>query len=123
MSRARRGDSLERWGYGCSPFPILNHVLSFSGQLLAAESRYEAQRKITRVLELEILDLYGRLEKDGCLQKLEEDRAEAAEAAEERWVQPHQALQEAGRVPRGHWAAILCSFFLFAGCTQSARTV
>lgn len=55
-----------------------------SGQLLAAESRYEAQRKITRVLELEILDLYGRLEKDGCLQKLEEDRAEAAEAAEER---------------------------------------
>ncbi|XP_031225404.1 hamartin isoform X2 [Mastomys coucha] len=55
-----------------------------SGQLLAAESRYEAQRKITRVLELEILDLYGRLEKDGRLQKLEEDRAEAAEAAEER---------------------------------------
>ncbi|XP_040601066.1 hamartin isoform X2 [Mesocricetus auratus] len=55
-----------------------------SGQLLAAESRYEAQRKITRVLELEILDLYGRLEKDGCLRKLEEDKAEAAEAAEER---------------------------------------
>ncbi|XP_021049482.1 hamartin isoform X2 [Mus pahari] len=55
-----------------------------SGQLLAAESRYEAQRKITRVLELEILDLYGRLEKDGRLRKLEEDRAEAAEAAEER---------------------------------------
>ncbi|XP_051022956.1 hamartin isoform X2 [Acomys russatus] len=55
-----------------------------SGQLLAAEGRYEAQRKITRVLELEILELYGRLEKDGRLQKLEEDKAEAAEAAEER---------------------------------------
>ncbi|XP_055456017.1 hamartin isoform X2 [Psammomys obesus] len=55
-----------------------------SGQLQAAEGRYEAQRKITRVLELEILDLYGRLEKDGRLQKLEEDKAEAAEAAEER---------------------------------------
>lgn len=84
MSRARRGDSLERSGCEWGPFRILNHDLSFSGQLLAAESRYEAQRKITRVLELEILDLYGRLEKDGRLQKLEEDRAEAAEAAEER---------------------------------------
>ncbi|CAO2598425.1 Tsc1 [Lemmus lemmus] len=55
-----------------------------SGQLQAAESRYEAQKKITRVLELEILDLYGRLEKDGHLRKLEEDKAETAEAAEER---------------------------------------
>lgn len=55
-----------------------------SGQLQAAESRYEAQKKITRVLELEILDLYGRLEKDGRLRKLEEDKAETAEAAEER---------------------------------------
>lgn len=66
------------------PLPYSEPCPSFSGQLLAAESRYEAQRKITRVLELEILDLYGRLEKDGRLQKLEEDRAEAAEAAEER---------------------------------------
>ncbi|KAH0504242.1 Hamartin [Microtus ochrogaster] len=55
-----------------------------SGQLQAAENRYEAQKKITRVLELEILDLYGRLEKDGRLRKLEEDKAETAEAAEER---------------------------------------
>ncbi|XP_041530240.1 hamartin isoform X1 [Microtus oregoni] len=54
-----------------------------SGQLQAAESRYEAQKKITRVLELEILDLYGRLEKDGRLRK-QEDKAETAEAAEER---------------------------------------
>ncbi|XP_017656329.1 hamartin isoform X2 [Nannospalax galili] len=54
-----------------------------SGQLMAAESRYEAQRKITQVFELEILDLYGRLEKDGLLRKLE-GKAEAAEAAEER---------------------------------------
>uniref|UniRef100_A0A8C7BZK8 TSC complex subunit 1 n=1 Tax=Neovison vison TaxID=452646 RepID=A0A8C7BZK8_NEOVI len=54
------------------------------GQLQAAESRYEAQKRITQVFELEILDLYGRLEKDGLLKKLEEEKAEAAEAAEER---------------------------------------
>ncbi|XP_004849107.1 hamartin isoform X2 [Heterocephalus glaber] len=54
------------------------------GQLQAAESRYEAQKRITQVFELEILDLYGRLEKDGLLQKLEEEKPEAAEAAEER---------------------------------------
>lgn len=71
-------------GAGVRPLPCCEPTLSFSGQLLAAESRYEAQRKITRVLELEILDLYGRLEKDGRLRKLEEDKAEAAEAAEER---------------------------------------
>uniref|UniRef100_A0A250Y6Y9 Hamartin n=1 Tax=Castor canadensis TaxID=51338 RepID=A0A250Y6Y9_CASCN len=55
-----------------------------SEQLLAAESRYEAQKRITRVFELEILDLYGRLEKDDLLQKLEEEKAEAVEAVEER---------------------------------------
>ncbi|KAF3820975.1 hypothetical protein GH733_011128 [Mirounga leonina] len=54
------------------------------GQLQAAESRYEAQKRITQVFELEILDLYGRLEKDGLLKKPEEEKAEAAEAAEER---------------------------------------
>lgn len=58
--------------------------VSFSEQLLAAESRYEAQKRITRVFELEILDLYGRLEKDDLLQKLEEEKAEAVEAVEER---------------------------------------
>ena len=58
--------------------------LSFRGQLQAAESRYEAQKRITQVFELEILDLYGKLEKDGLLKKLEEQKPEAAEAAEER---------------------------------------
>ncbi|XP_039085626.1 hamartin isoform X2 [Hyaena hyaena] len=58
--------------------------LQARGQLQAAESRYEAQKRITQVFELEILDLYGRLEKDGLLKKLEEEKAEAAEAAEER---------------------------------------
>ncbi|XP_049751131.1 hamartin isoform X3 [Loxodonta africana] len=53
-------------------------------QLKAAESRYEAQKRITQAFELEILDLYGRLEKDGLLKKLEEEKTEAAEAAEER---------------------------------------
>nr|XP_012803291.1 hamartin isoform X2 [Jaculus jaculus] len=54
-----------------------------SGQLLASESRYEAQRKITQVFELEILDLYGRLEKDGLLRKVEGEKAEAAAAVAE----------------------------------------
>ncbi|XP_047687132.1 hamartin isoform X1 [Prionailurus viverrinus] len=58
--------------------------LQARGQLQAAESRYEAQKRITQVFELEILDLYGRLEKDSLLKKLEEEKAEAAEAAEER---------------------------------------
>ncbi|XP_003794920.1 hamartin isoform X2 [Otolemur garnettii] len=58
--------------------------LQARGQLQAAESRYEAQKRITQVFELEILDLYSRLEKDGLLRKLEEEKTEAAEAAEER---------------------------------------
>ncbi|XP_001498398.4 hamartin isoform X1 [Equus caballus] len=58
--------------------------LQARGQLQAAESRYEAQKRITQAFELEILDLYGRLEKDGLLKKLEEEKTEAAEAAEER---------------------------------------
>lgn len=58
--------------------------VSFRGQLQAAESRYEAQKRITQVFELEVLDLYSRLEKDGLLKKLEEEKTEAAEAAEER---------------------------------------
>nr|KAF6434734.1 TSC complex subunit 1 [Molossus molossus] len=58
--------------------------LQARGQLQAAESRYEAQKRIAQVFELEILDLYGRLEKDGLLKKLEDEKTEAAEAAEER---------------------------------------
>ncbi|KAM5328314.1 hamartin isoform 3-T8 [Glossophaga mutica] len=58
--------------------------LQARGQLQAAESRYEAQRRVTQVFELKILDLYGRLEKDGLLKKLEDEKTEAAEAAEER---------------------------------------
>lgn len=59
-------------------------TLSFRGQLQAAESRCEAQKRITQVFELKVLDLYGRLEKDGLLKKLEVEKTEAAEAAEER---------------------------------------
>ncbi|XP_009890540.1 PREDICTED: hamartin isoform X2 [Charadrius vociferus] len=54
------------------------------GQLQAVESRYKAQKRITQAFELEILDLFGRLEKSSLLKKLEDERAEAAEAAEER---------------------------------------
>ncbi|XP_074871938.1 hamartin isoform X2 [Carettochelys insculpta] len=53
------------------------------GQLQAMESRYKAQKRITQAFELEILDLYGRWEKDSLLKKLDE-KTEAAEAAEER---------------------------------------
>lgn len=38
--------------------------VSFRGQLQAAESRYEAQKRITQVFELEVLDLYSRLEEN-----------------------------------------------------------
>lgn len=55
------------------------------GQLQAVESRYKAQKRITQAFELEILDLFGRLEKSSLLKKLEDDKTEAAEAAEERW--------------------------------------
>ncbi|XP_008940009.1 PREDICTED: hamartin isoform X2 [Merops nubicus] len=54
------------------------------GQLQAVESRYKAQKRITQAFELEILDLFGRLEKSSLLKKLEDDKTEAAEAAEER---------------------------------------
>ncbi|KAF4789193.1 Hamartin [Turdus rufiventris] len=53
------------------------------GQLQAVESRYKAQKRITQAFELEILDLFGRLEKSSLLKKLEDDKTEAAEAAEE----------------------------------------
>ncbi|XP_077003472.1 hamartin isoform X1 [Tamandua tetradactyla] len=66
------------------------------GQLQAAESRYEAQKRITQVFELEILDLYGRLEKDGLLKKLEEEKTEAAEAAEERLDCCNDGCSDAG---------------------------
>lgn len=56
----------------------------FRGQLQAVESRYKAQKRITQAFELQILDLFGRLEKSSLLKKLEDDKTEAAEAAEER---------------------------------------
>uniref|UniRef100_A0A8C0GH96 TSC complex subunit 1 n=1 Tax=Chelonoidis abingdonii TaxID=106734 RepID=A0A8C0GH96_CHEAB len=53
------------------------------GQLQAVESRYKAQKRITQAFELEILDLYGRWEKDSLSKKLDDEKTEAAEAAEE----------------------------------------
>ncbi|KAK1334026.1 hypothetical protein QTO34_005025 [Cnephaeus nilssonii] len=77
--------------------------LQARGQLQAAESRYEAQKRITQVFELEVLDLYGRLEKDGLLRKLEVERTEAAEAAEERL----DCCNDSGSGPvRGHSDAV-----------------
>lgn len=89
MSNSRPGNfprerSLQRCVLCEVELPTLWGSLSFRGQLQAAESRYEAQKRITQVFELEVLDLYGRLEKDGLLKKLEEEKTEAAEAAEER---------------------------------------
>ncbi|XP_053329264.1 hamartin [Spea bombifrons] len=54
------------------------------GQLQAAESRYSAQKRITQVFEREILSLYSRLEKEGLTKNRPEEKAETAEAAEER---------------------------------------
>lgn len=55
------------------------------GQLQVVESRYEVQKRIIQVFELEILDLYGRLEKDGFLKKFEEEKVEVVEVVEERF--------------------------------------
>uniref|UniRef100_A0A7D9NJL0 TSC complex subunit 1 n=1 Tax=Xenopus tropicalis TaxID=8364 RepID=A0A7D9NJL0_XENTR len=54
------------------------------GQLQAAESRYLAQKRISQVFEVKILSLYNRLEKEGLLKSQGEEKAETAEAAEER---------------------------------------
>ena len=50
---------------GRTSYTLVAGSLSFRGQLQAAESRYEAQKRITQMFELKILDLYGKLEKDG----------------------------------------------------------
>lgn len=86
MSNSRPGSSEGAWEGSRAREWLGSHMaaLSFRGQLQAAESRYEAQKRITQVFELEVLDLYGRLEKDGLLKKLEVEKTEAAEAAEER---------------------------------------
>ncbi|KAJ1134232.1 hypothetical protein NDU88_000687 [Pleurodeles waltl] len=54
------------------------------GQLEAVENKYKAQRRITQALEAEILGLYSRLEKEGPKRNPSEDKADAAEVAEER---------------------------------------
>ncbi|XP_018088121.1 hamartin isoform X2 [Xenopus laevis] len=64
---------------------FLEHVKGKSrGQLQAAESRYLAQKRISQVFEVKILSLYNRLEKEGPLKSQSEEKAETAEAAEER---------------------------------------
>ncbi|RXM93200.1 Hamartin [Acipenser ruthenus] len=44
-------------------------MLCYRGQLQAAQSRYQAQRQITQVLEKEMLELYSWLEREGVPQK------------------------------------------------------
>lgn len=62
----------------------ISQSLLSRGQLQAFESRYKAQKRITQAFELEILDLYGRLENDRLLKNLKADKTEVAETAEER---------------------------------------
>ncbi|KAM4021157.1 LOW QUALITY PROTEIN: hamartin [Anomaloglossus baeobatrachus] len=54
-------------------------------QLQAAESKYNAQKRISQVFEVEILGLYCQLEKEGLLKSVKEEKAETAEVAEERF--------------------------------------
>ncbi|XP_054853603.1 hamartin isoform X2 [Eublepharis macularius] len=54
------------------------------GQLQAVESRYKVQKRITQAFELEILDLYGRLENDKLPKNLEDVKMGPPEIAEER---------------------------------------
>ncbi|XP_075041400.1 hamartin isoform X2 [Mixophyes fleayi] len=53
-------------------------------QLQASESKYNAQKKISQVFEVEILSLYSQLEREGLF-KRQEEKAETAEVAEERF--------------------------------------
>ncbi|XP_077162833.1 hamartin isoform X2 [Paroedura picta] len=53
-------------------------------QLQAVESRYKAQKKITEAFELEILDLYGRLENDKLQKSPADVKVGPAEIADER---------------------------------------
>ncbi|KAJ6652236.1 hypothetical protein lerEdw1_012960 [Lerista edwardsae] len=59
------------------------------GQLQAVESRYKVQKRITQAFELEILDLYGRLENDRLLKNLM--KADKTETPEERLVGASEA--------------------------------
>lgn len=59
--------------------------LKHRGQLQAAESKYNAQKRISQVFEVEILGLYSQLEKEGLFKKRLEEKAETAEVAEERF--------------------------------------
>nr|XP_056716144.1 hamartin [Euleptes europaea] len=54
------------------------------GQLQAVESRYKVQKRITQAFELEILDLYGRLENDKLQKNLADVKTGPAEIADER---------------------------------------
>ncbi|XP_063792823.1 hamartin isoform X2 [Pseudophryne corroboree] len=54
------------------------------GLLQAAESKYNAQKRISQVFEVEILSLYSKLEREGLFKK-QEEKAETAEVAEERF--------------------------------------
>ncbi|KAM9325645.1 hamartin [Gastrophryne carolinensis] len=54
------------------------------GQLVAVESKYNAQKRISQTFEKEILSLYSQLEREGLLKKRIEEKTETAEVAEER---------------------------------------
>ncbi|XP_073412093.1 hamartin isoform X1 [Dendrobates tinctorius] len=56
-----------------------------SAELQAAQSKYNAQKRISQVFEVEILSLYSQLEKEGLLKNRKEEKAETAEVAEERF--------------------------------------
>ncbi|KAM3912296.1 hamartin isoform 1-T2 [Leptodactylus fuscus] len=58
--------------------------LKHRGQLQAAESKYNAQKRISQVFEMEILSLYCKLEREGMAKRRSEEKAETAEVAEER---------------------------------------
>uniref|UniRef100_A0ACB8F060 Hamartin n=1 Tax=Sphaerodactylus townsendi TaxID=933632 RepID=A0ACB8F060_9SAUR len=53
------------------------------GQLQAVESRYKVQKRITQAFELEILDLYGRLENDKLQKNLADVKMGSPEIVDE----------------------------------------
>ncbi|XP_056395382.1 hamartin [Hyla sarda] len=99
------------------------------GQLQAAESKYNAQKRISQVFEVEILCLYSQLEKEGLLKKRAEEKAETAEVAEERFdnddpnvSSPDDSIKEELNVSNGGVAASHTSPHSSGGSSRSGSS-
>ncbi|XP_069799558.1 hamartin [Dendropsophus ebraccatus] len=99
------------------------------GQLQAAESKYNAQKRISQVFEVEILGLYSQLSREGLFKKRSEEKAETAEVAEERFdndnasvSSPDDSAKEELNVSNGSKAGSHTSPHSSEGSTRSSSS-